>query len=307
MPGELQQQMDRLQPMRDGGLAPDASERLIDQVNTSLRDNRVPRGAAEYVQAVDQLRTQGVLPNLLIQEFDRIDNNRDGRVSESEMQRVIQARNLPFLTGVAARGLRGTLREMGGDIDPHSGEYSVTRNRYEAFLRARQQPAAPEERREQQNRTPEPAPQAEARARTEAEARARIAAQSDRRSRTEEQTSPAAQRQIDVLQSGRGTPQERLAAVAELARLGISSISLTDSNGDRINCRIQVSRVAPNSDRNYVHLYARQENGREQVMLRGLEQNGQISQQVRTDGTAAAYTGDVWTRNRPTSILARRS
>lgn len=288
------EQLERLQPLRDGGLNGAAAERLISEVNGTIRGNRLPQGAADYDRATTQLREQGVLPNLILREFNRIDNDRDGRVSEAELNRVIRmGRNVDFLTGVAARGLRGTLREMGGEVDPRTGEYSVERNRFEAYVRARQQPVAPQERQPAQPARPgETRPPGEATPRTQAP--------------PEMHPNPAAQRQIDILQAANGSPQERLAAVAELARLGVNRITLVDSNGDRINCRIQVSRVAPGSERNYVHLFARNENGREQILLRGLEQNGQFTQQQRADRSAAGFAGDNWTRSRPTSILGVR-
>ncbi len=301
MPGH-QEQLERLQPLRDGGVSGAVAERLISEVNGAIRGGGLSQGPADYDRAATQLREQGILPNLILREFNRLDNDRDGRVSETELRRVIgMGRNADFLTAVAARGLRGTLQDMGGERDPRTGEYSVERSRFEAYVRARQQPVAPQERPPAQPARPgETRPPGEARPPAEATPAPRPQAP------PELHPNPAAQRQIDILQAGSGSPQERLAAVAELARLGVSRITLTDSNGDRINCRIQVSRVAPGSDRSYVHLFGRNGNEREEVLLRGVEQNGQFSQQQRADRSAAGYAGDNWTRSRPTSVLGVR-
>lgn len=291
-----QEQLERLQPLRDGGLQQEASQRLIADVNTSMRDARLPAGPADYSRAIDQLRGQGILPNLILNEFGRLDENRDNRVSERELSRVIGMRNVPFLTGVAARGLRGMLREMGGQEDPRTGEYSVERNRFEAFVRAGQQRQAPEAAAPAQPGRPGEQRAAETRPGARPET-------PQRQERPAPHANPEAQRQIDILQAGQGTPRERLAAVTALARMGVNNITLVDSNGDHINCRIQVGRVGQGSDRNYVHLWARGANGREQIMLRGVEQNGQYSEQTRNDRTAAGYAGTNWTRTRPTSVL----
>ncbi len=291
-----QEILERLHPIRDGGHNRLSSENLLLEANVAMRENRNPQGPADYDRATTQMREQGILPNLILSEFNRLDNNQDGRVSESELNRVIRmGRNADFTTGIAARGLRGLLREMGGTADPRTGEYSVDRNRFEAALRARQQPVNPQERPGQPTRPGEQRPQGETPPRREPQRPPEL------------HPNPAAQRQIDILQAANGTPQARLAAVAELAKLGVNRITLVDSNGDHINARIQVSKVTPGGDRNYVHLFARNGNGgREQVLLRGLEQNGQYTQQQRSDRKAAGYSGDNWLRSRPTSVLAVR-
>lgn len=285
------EQLERLQPERSGDRSREASENLQKEVNDAVRASGVRVGPADYHAATEQLQRQGVLPNVMIGQFGNLDRDGSGTLTEREVQTAINDRNTPFLAGVSARGLRGTLREMGGTVDPNSGEYSVTRTQYEAFLRRRQQPEAQpgqtpplleptrpgQQPRPGEARVPEGNPQV-----------------------------PEAQRHIDQLQSGRGTPQERLAAVQELARLGVNRVTLLDSNGRPVDCRISVEPVTRGSSRNYVHLFARGENGREQILLRGIGQEGNFSQQLDRNGRAVDYTGTQWQRARPNSVLSGR-
>ncbi len=94
---------------------------------------------------------------------------------------------------------------------------------------------------------------------------------------------------MDVLEDPKASSEEKLKAIVELKEAGRSEIELIDNNGKRIRCRISVEPVAPGSDRNYVHLFAIDENGKEQIVLRGLEQDGKFSRQGN-----AGYVGDRW-------------
>ncbi|MBC7999326.1 MAG: hypothetical protein IAF58_15355 [Leptolyngbya sp.] len=286
-----QEQLDRLQPERSGDRSREASESLQRDVNETIRASGARPGAADYHNATEQLQRSGILPNVMIGQFGNLDRDRSGTLTETEVRQAINDRNTPFLAGVAARGLRGTLREMGGTVDPSTGEYSVTRNQYEAFLRRRQQPEA------RPGETPAP---------LEATAPGQQPRPGASRLPEAAPQTPEAQRQIDILQSGRGTPQERLAAVTELARQGVTRVTLMDSNGRAVECRIQVEAVARGSNRNYVHLFARGENGREQILLRGIGQDGNYTQQQQANRQAADYTGTNWNRARPNSVLSGR-
>lgn len=94
---------------------------------------------------------------------------------------------------------------------------------------------------------------------------------------------------MDVLEDPKRSSEEKLKAIIELKEAGRSEIELIDNNGKRIRCRISVEPVASGSDRNYVHLFAIDENGKEQIVLRGLEQDGKFSRQGN-----AGYVGDRW-------------
>ena len=286
-----QEQLDRLQPERSGDRTRESSEALQREVNDSVRASGVRVGPADYHAATEQLQRQGVLPNVMIGQWGNLDRDRSGTLTEREVQTAIGDRNTPFLAGVAARGLRGALREMGGTVDPNTGEYNVTRNQYEAYLRRRQQPEA------QPGQTPAPL-EATPPGQQPRPGAARIPETAPQ--------NPEAQRHIDALQSGRGTQQERLAAVHELARLGVTRLTLLDSNGRPTDVRISVEPVARGSNRSYVHMFARGENGREQILLRGITQEGNYSQQQDRQGRAVDYTGTQWNRARPNSVLSGR-
>jgi hypothetical protein len=94
---------------------------------------------------------------------------------------------------------------------------------------------------------------------------------------------------MDVLEDPKASSEEKLKAIIELKEAGRSEIELIDSNGKRIRCRISVEPVAAGSDRNYVHLFAIDENGKEQIVLRGLEEDGKFSRQGN-----AGYVGNRW-------------
>lgn len=285
------EQLDRLQPERSGDRTRETSENLQREVNEAVRASGTRVGPADYHAATEQLQRQGVLPNVMIGQFGNLDRDRSGTLTEREVATAINDRNTPFLAGVAARGLRGTLREMGGTVDPTTGEYSVTRNQYEAFLRRRQQPEV------QPGQTP-PLLEATPPGQQPRPGAARVPESIPQ--------TPEAQRHIDQLQSGRGTAQERLAAVQELARLGVNRVTLLDSNGRAVDCRISVEPVARGSNRNYVHLFARGENGREQILLRGIGQDGNYTQQQGRNRQAVDYVGTDWNRARPGSVLSGR-
>lgn len=95
---------------------------------------------------------------------------------------------------------------------------------------------------------------------------------------------------MDVLEDPKASPEDKLKAIQDLKEEGHTEIVLFD-NGRKIRCRIAVEPVAPGSSRNYVHLFAVDDNGRELIVLRGLEENGHYSRQ----GTAG-YVGDRWSR-----------
>ncbi|MBA3859988.1 MAG: hypothetical protein C0507_24015 [Cyanobacteria bacterium PR.3.49] len=300
-----QQPVDKLAPLKDGGRSVEQNQTLINEVNDEYRNNGLSRGAGDYQSAVDTLRTNGVLPNLMISELGRINTDRDpSKISESEINRIINmGRNVPFLTAVAARGLRGALRDMDvAAVNPNTGEREIDVNRFLAHWRAKQADVRaggnqPGERRE----TPAgPLPPAEAQPRRSGRLNEDLVGR-DGETQTPEQR--AKQVQLDKLQSGTGTFQERLAAVKELHKLGVTSFDMVDSNGERIKARIQVSKI--NGNTNAVYLHGQPERGREQVMLRGIERNGNFEQQRNRDGSAATYAGTLWSKTRPTSVLTR--
>lgn len=98
---------------------------------------------------------------------------------------------------------------------------------------------------------------------------------------------------MDVLENPKASPEDKLKAIEALHAAGKEEIVLLD-HGKPVRCRIAIAPVAPGSDRNYVHLFAEDENGKERIVLRAIEREGQYYRQVDAHGRPLNYVGDVW-------------
>lgn len=292
----------RLESLRDGGRSLSDNQNLINEANNEYRQRGGSTGAAAYHAASEGLKENGTLPNVMITEFGKLDTDGNKTITRAEIDRLINmGRNVPFLTAMAARTLRENLQKYGGwDVDAN-GNQSISQARFEAFWRARQAdlrngsnppaerretPGAPQPPREGQPRRPE---------RLNENLIGRPGEQTPEQRKIQDQ--------LDIIQSGNGSFEDRLKAVKELHKLGVKNFQMVDSNGDVINTRIQVARINGNTDAVYLH--GRHERGREQLMLRGIDRNGTFEQQRNIDGSKATYAGTLWTKARPTSVLTR--
>lgn len=98
---------------------------------------------------------------------------------------------------------------------------------------------------------------------------------------------------MDILENPKASPEDKLKAIEALHAAGKEEIVLLD-HGKPVRCRIAIAPVAPGSDRNYVHLFAEDENGKERIVLRAIEREGQYYRQVDAHGRPLNYIGDVW-------------
>ncbi len=101
---------------------------------------------------------------------------------------------------------------------------------------------------------------------------------------------------INVLEDSDATQTEKFKAIEELGRRGVTSITLSDDRGNEVHARIQVEPVSPGSDRNYVHLFAEGDDGREHILLRAISNNGYYQHETDSQGRELGYVGDWWTR-----------
>ena len=123
--------------------------------------------------------------------------------------------------------------------------------------------------------------------------------------RADENSRPDEHDQLtDVLQSKTATPEDKMRAIEALAAQGVTSLTLTDVDGNQTEARIDVQPVAPGSSRKYVHLYGVDENGREHPLMRGLSQNGEYSSEVDRSGNKVGFYGSWWKQHNPESVFA---
>ncbi|MCC7528616.1 MAG: hypothetical protein IT342_08850 [Candidatus Melainabacteria bacterium] len=267
------------------GTRPEDQTRLNREVNDLLRTHNVNGTNAISEQVTRQMEQQGVLPQLLIQEAGRLNVDGQGGISRQDLQSVIdnrENRHQP-LTVLAARHAMRNFNE----IDNHSW-YRFGNNRDEL---------TEVELREHSDRN------------TVRPARSDAPLQPGSPPRQYDQPpNPADVRQqnIDILNGRDGNAQTKFRAIEAIARLGNNRITLTDAEGRQLNCRVEVTPISPGSNRNYVHLYETDSNGRERILLRAVGRDGQYSQQVGSDGRPVPFTGSEWNRRFPNSNLGIR-
>ncbi|MBK7841125.1 MAG: hypothetical protein IPJ49_26280 [Candidatus Obscuribacter sp.] len=98
--------------------------------------------------------------------------------------------------------------------------------------------------------------------------------------------SPTASLQ-DKLLDHSAKPEERLQAVRELAKQGVTTIKGVDDQGHETNLRLE---VAKSGNREMVHLFVNQD-GKEKTALRGILNEGKIEQQRDKKGHAVSFEG----------------
>ena len=98
--------------------------------------------------------------------------------------------------------------------------------------------------------------------------------------------SPTASLQ-DKLLDHSAKPEERLQAVRELAKQGVTTIKGVDEQGRETNLRLE---VAKSGNREMVHLFVNQD-GKEKTALRGILDEGKIEQQRDKKGQAVSFEG----------------
>lgn len=100
----------------------------------------------------------------------------------------------------------------------------------------------------------------------------------------------------ELLGSEKPDPQKVFAYLDELNKMGVTSITLHDKDGNAFDARIAMDAVAPGSPRSYLHLYATDSSGRERIALRAVAEAGVYSQQRDSKGDYVSFMGDRFAR-----------
>ena len=260
---------------------PQEQERLNREVNDLLRTHNYNGTNSISDQVTRQMEQQGVLPRLLMQEAGRLNVDGQEGISRNDLDTIIANRDNQYqpLTVLAARYAARNFTQIDND-------------NFFRFANNTNELTVDEIRGHSERSTTQP---------TRGDAPG-VARPFDQPPNPNEER----QRNIDVLNGRDGNAQSKFRAIEELARLGATRITLTDAEGRQVQCRVQVSPISPGSNRNYIHLYGTDSNGRESILLRAIGRNGEYSQQVGSDGRAVPFTGSEWNRRFPQSSLGIR-
>ncbi len=284
----------------------DAEERTA--ANKLLRENDTLSYQKDLQDVTRGLEKTGNLPQLLLHEMDPksnsgLDEDADGDLSRSEIKRVLdEPQNFEPTTVLAARTADkhyDEILEADGGLE-WTNRY-LTRDEMKAWNKnadAKSHPRGEDvfdsgdvDRPTRRNRRDDDDYADDDRSRKERHQKERRhQGQSDR----------------EVLEDSRSTMKDKLESVQSLAERGHRRIVL-DKDGERIECRIEVSKVSPNSDEQYVHLYAEDESGKEHILLRAINDDGKLRKQVDEHGREVDYLGDWWSRNGGRQIIHQRS
>lgn len=109
---------------------------------------------------------------------------------------------------------------------------------------------------------------------------------------------------IDVLEDKDTTIEEKLAAVERLSEMGHETITLTDSNGNEVTCKIVVEPVSPGNNRKYVHLKTTDDGGTSRIILRAISEDGKYEKQQDSPGHYVDYVGSWWAKKHPDSAIS---
>ncbi len=108
---------------------------------------------------------------------------------------------------------------------------------------------------------------------------------------------------IGVLQSDQSTPEAQLKAVQDLAAMGVTTLCLTDKDGNPINVRLAVSPIAEGSSKSYVHMFAVDESGNETIVLRAITDGENLLHQRDKNGNEVGFVGTKWLANHTDSFF----
>lgn len=100
---------------------------------------------------------------------------------------------------------------------------------------------------------------------------------------------PSAQ---EVLTNPQASSQDKLQAVAALGRCGAASVTLTDQDGTKRECRVELEQ---SGNKTLVHLFTQDQHGKERVILRGVDNgDGTFSREIGKGGREVSFTGTWW-------------
>lgn len=103
------------------------------------------------------------------------------------------------------------------------------------------------------------------------------------------------QRLMKIVGSDQTSASEKLKAVEELGKQGVTSFSFQDIDGQRRTVRVELE---PAGNRQMVHLYATDDSGRERIVLRGISNgDGTFSREKNSRGNEVSFYGAWWETN----------
>ncbi len=233
------------------------------EVNNLLNPTVMNDSAARSAINAD-LRAKGLLPDLVLSEFDNLDTDKDGKISKVEAQAVQDDyQHKDSVTVIAADAVLGS-----ADAIDTNGD-GISREELAAYKASHPAAEAP----------------------IDVPADAQPAQPADA---LENQRDP----RLQVLEDPSKSMEEKLQAARDYAKDngGNAEVELTQPDGTTVKVRIEVNAIG-SSGKEYVHLYVKKEGGGETIALRGIsDSDGAISSEKKKDGTDAGLVGDKWSR-----------
>jgi hypothetical protein len=137
---------------------------------------------------------------------------------------------------------------------------------------------------------------------TDAEAVARgavppltVARDTEPQAKVDPQPAEKAPGAADILSSATASAQDKIRAAESLARAGQSSVEIVDKDGSKRTLSIELEA---SGRRTMVHVYAKDDQGKDHVVLRAVKNNdGSFEQEQSKNGEKVSYFGDWWSKN----------
>lgn len=97
---------------------------------------------------------------------------------------------------------------------------------------------------------------------------------------------------MQVVTSDKASAEERLKAIEELGKQGITSFAFQDKNGHSRTLRVELEKAGSHQ---MVHLYATDDSGKERIVLRGIDNgDGSFSHEKNRRGHSVSLYGAWW-------------
>lgn len=290
-------------------------------------------GAARSV-LTHALEKTGVLPQLLVSEMKNIDADGDDYLSQDELQKTIDGKGTSPLTALAAEHALKSFEQIDESDDDAvfsliSDGSTLSKDELAAFAAAEQERTkdARMDMFMREGRLTAPAFKTEPEMKTEAWIGSEHAATAGMVGKTESVTTAteeakAQQKETEkllekkdgtipndpsnllvILKSTTSSAEQKLNAVMQLGEQGIKNIAFSDADGKELQCRIALEQVAPGSSKYYVHLFAKDDTGKERIALRAIFDQGKLLNERNAQGEEVGFVGDWWSKSRPQSAF----
>ena len=109
---------------------------------------------------------------------------------------------------------------------------------------------------------------------------------------------------LSTLSSPTATTEDQLKAIKTLVQNGQTTATITDSDGNTLNVRMEVLPIA-GTDRSMVQMFAVDPStGKQTVILRAINDGDAFTHQKDENGNEVEFVGSKWKRNHPDSIFS---